>query len=115
MTGKITSPILVAQHLRATFCTNEWLMEHVDSRINEMVVMYQSADQVIRPPAPPDVSVCKDIMSCFSFLFQESRCAEALCQKTIQLLVSRMLACARARTWIPVKWPRSLGVRLYAF
>ncbi len=40
MTGKITSPILVAQHLRATFCTNEWLMEHVDSRINEMVVMY---------------------------------------------------------------------------
>ena len=24
-----------------------------------------------------------------------------------------MLACARTRTWIPVKWPRSLGVRLY--
>ncbi len=69
MTGKITSPILVAQHLRATFCTNEWLMEHVDSRINEMVVMYQSTDQVIRPPAPADVSVCKGIMSCFSFLF----------------------------------------------
>jgi hypothetical protein len=55
MTGKITSPILVAQHWRTTFCTNEWLMEHVDSRINEMVVMYQSPDQVIRPP--------------FSFLF----------------------------------------------
>jgi hypothetical protein len=48
MTGKITSPIPVGQHLRATFSTNEWLMEHVDSRINEMVVMYQSADQVIR-------------------------------------------------------------------
>jgi hypothetical protein len=44
-------------------------MEHVDSRINEMVVMYQSDDQVIRPPVPPDVSVCKGIMSCFSFLF----------------------------------------------
>ncbi len=41
--------------------------------------------------------------------------ATALCQKTIQLLVSRMLARARARTWIPVKWRRSLGVRLYAF
>ncbi len=63
MTGKIASPILVAQHLRATFCTNEWLMEHVDSRIHEMVVMYQSAEQVIRPPAPTDVSVSKDIMS----------------------------------------------------
>jgi len=69
MTGKITSPILVAQHLRATFYTNEWLMEHVDSRINEMVVMYLGAAEVIRPPAPPDVSVCKGIMSCFSFLF----------------------------------------------
>jgi hypothetical protein len=44
-------------------------MEHVDSRINEMVVMYQSADQVIRPPALSDVSVYKGIISCFSFLF----------------------------------------------
>ncbi len=37
------------------------------------------------------------------FFFSVSRCAEALCQKTIHLLMSRMLACARARTWIPVK------------
>jgi hypothetical protein len=44
-------------------------MEQVDSRVNEMVVMYQSAEQVIRPPAPSDLSVCKGIMSCFSFLF----------------------------------------------
>ena len=29
----------------------------------------KSAEQVIRPPGPPDVSVCKGIMSCFSFLF----------------------------------------------
>ncbi len=57
MTGKITSVILVAQHLRTTFCTNELFMDHVDSRINEMVVMYQSAEQVIRPSAPSDVSV----------------------------------------------------------
>ncbi len=69
MTGKITSPNLVAQHLRATFCKTEWLMEHVNTPINEIVVMYQSAEQVIRPSAPPDVSVCKGITSCFSFLF----------------------------------------------
>ena len=69
MTGKITSPILVAQHLRATFCRKEWLMEHVNTQINEIVVMYLRAEKVIRPPAPPDVSVCKGIMSCFSFLF----------------------------------------------
>jgi hypothetical protein len=77
--------------------------------------------------APTDVSVCKEGKPSQSFLiqipighhvmlfFSVSRCAEALCQKTIQLLVSRMLACARSRTWIPVKWPRSLGVRMYAF
>jgi hypothetical protein len=47
--------------------------------------------------------------------FSVSRCAEALCRKTIQLLVQGMLACARARKWIPVEWPRSLSARLYAF
>ncbi len=67
LTGKITVPILVAQLLRATFCTNEWLMEHVDSRINEMVVMYEFAEQVIRPTALSDVSVCR--ASCHDFLF----------------------------------------------
>jgi hypothetical protein len=36
-------------------------------------------------------------------------------QKTIQLLVQGMLACERARTWIPVEWPRSLGDRLYVY
>ncbi len=69
MTGKVTSPILVAQHLRATFCTKEWRIEHVNTPINEIVVMYLSAEKVIRPSAPPDVYVCKGIMSCFSFLF----------------------------------------------
>jgi ubiquinone biosynthesis protein len=45
----------------------------------------------------------------------KTRTELVMLQKTIHLLVSRMLARARARTWIPVKWPRSLGVRLYAF
>jgi hypothetical protein len=44
-------------------------MEHVNTPINEIVVMYVSADQVIRPPSPPDLSVCKGIMSCFSLMF----------------------------------------------
>jgi hypothetical protein len=43
-------------------------MDHVNTPINEIVVMYQSAEQVIRPPGPTDVSVCKGIMSYFSFL-----------------------------------------------
>ena len=44
-------------------------MELVNTQINEIVVMYLSAGKVIRPPVPSDVSVCKGIMSCFSFLF----------------------------------------------
>ena len=44
-------------------------MEHVNTQINQVVVMYRSAEEFIRPPAPTDGSVCKDIMSCFSFLF----------------------------------------------
>jgi hypothetical protein len=59
----------VAQHLRATFCKKEWLMEHVNTPINEIVVMYQSTEQIIRPSTPTDVSVYKGIMSCFFFLF----------------------------------------------
>jgi hypothetical protein len=85
-------------------------MEHVNTPINEIVVMYQSAEQVIRPPAPPDVSVCKGIMSSFSFLFLGVPRHYA-----IRPLVQGLLACARARTWIPVEWPRSLGGRLYAY
>ena len=44
-------------------------MEHVNTPINEIFVMYRSVEKVIRPIAPTDVSVCKGIMSCFSFLF----------------------------------------------
>jgi hypothetical protein len=69
MTGKITLPILVAQHLRSTFCKKECFMEHVNTQINQVVVMYRSSEKVIRPPALIDISVYKDIMSCFSFLF----------------------------------------------
>jgi hypothetical protein len=38
-------------------------------KINQVVVMYLKDDQVSRPPAPPGVSPCKGIMSCFSFTF----------------------------------------------
>jgi hypothetical protein len=44
-------------------------MEHVNTQINEIVVMYLSGEKVIRPPAPPDVSVCKGIMSFFLSCF----------------------------------------------
>jgi hypothetical protein len=70
-TGQITSPILVAQHLRVTFCTKERLMEHVDTKINQVVVvMHLNDDQVSRPETIPNVSAFgKGIISCFSFLF----------------------------------------------
>ena len=59
------------------------------------MLLYQSAEQIL--------------------FFSVSRCAEALCQKTIQLLVPDMLACARVRTWIPVECPTSLGDSLYEY
>jgi hypothetical protein len=68
-TGQITSPMLVTQHLRAICCNVEWSMEHTDMKINQVVVTHLNDDQVSRPPAPPIVSPCNSIMSCFAFLF----------------------------------------------
>ena len=34
--GRITEPICVAQHVRATFCTDEWLQEHAYMQISEV-------------------------------------------------------------------------------
>ena len=40
-------------------------MEHVNTHITEIVVMYLNDDQVIRSQVPTDFSAYKDIMSCF--------------------------------------------------
>jgi hypothetical protein len=37
-TGQITSPVRVAQHLRAIFCNKEWSMEHTDIKIMKISV-----------------------------------------------------------------------------
>jgi hypothetical protein len=46
-------------------------MEHVDTKINQVVVvMHLNDDQVSRPETIPNVSAFgKGIISCFSFLF----------------------------------------------
>jgi hypothetical protein len=73
-------------------------MEHLNTQINEIVVMYLSVDKVIRPPVPPDVSVCKGIMSCFSFLFVDvpKDYVRRLYSSTVVGQV--MLSCVRSRT-----------------
>jgi hypothetical protein len=38
-------------------------------KINQVVVMYLDADEIVRPVAPPDVSPVKGILSSYSFLF----------------------------------------------
>ena len=45
-------------------------------KIHQVIVMYLHDHQISRPPAPPIVSPCKGIMSCFSFYV--SWCTEAL-------------------------------------
>jgi len=66
--GRITSPLEVAQHLHVTFCTEEWLLEHIHMKINQVVVMYLDFDEISRPASPPDVSPCKVILSSNYFL-----------------------------------------------
>ncbi len=68
-TGKITSAVLVAQHLRSIFCNKDLDMDHADMKIQQVVVMYLNVDQISRPLAPPIVSTCKGIMASFSFVF----------------------------------------------
>jgi hypothetical protein len=58
-------------------------MEHTDIKINQVVVTYLNDDQVSRPPAPPIVSPCNSIMSCFAFLFLGAYQADLLDRRPI--------------------------------
>ncbi len=65
-TGKITSAMrgsALANHLF------QQGLEHTNMKIQQVVLVYLNDDEISRPPAPPIVSPCKDIMSCFSFMF----------------------------------------------
>eukprot|EP00966_Prymnesium_polylepis_P298795 6904581-Prymnesium_polylepis.1 len=66
--GDMNDALEVAQHCRATFCTPEWLREHTYLEINEVVVMYLDASQIIRPEAPDDVSPVNGILSHYSYM-----------------------------------------------
>jgi hypothetical protein len=68
--GRITSALETAQHLRATFCTPQWPKKHKKNmKINKVVVMYLDTGEIVRPSAPPDVSAVKGILSSYSFMF----------------------------------------------
>jgi hypothetical protein len=64
--GCITSPLEVAQHLRAQFCSRQWKKKRINMKINQVVVMYLDADEIVRPVAPPD-AVCH-VISFWMFL-----------------------------------------------
>ena len=66
-TGRVESQIEVAQHVRATFCTDEWLREHAYMQINEIVVMYLDTSEIDRPRVPPSISAVEGIQSLYSF------------------------------------------------
>jgi hypothetical protein len=67
--GRITSPLEVAQHLRAQLFSRQWKKERINMKINQVVVMYLDADEIVRPVSSPDVSPVKGILSSYSFLF----------------------------------------------
>jgi hypothetical protein len=41
----------------------------MNMKINKVVVMYLETGEIVRPPASPDVSTVKVILSSYSFLF----------------------------------------------
>jgi len=66
--GKITCALTVAQHLRAVFDSQEWTSVHMDMKINQVVVMYLDIEEILRPVSPPVISVCKGILTAYTFL-----------------------------------------------
>jgi len=42
---------------------------HMHMKINQVVVMYLDVEEILRPVSPPEVSVCKGILTAYSFLF----------------------------------------------
>jgi hypothetical protein len=58
-----------AQHFRTIFSKKDWDKEYADMKIQQVVLLYLNDDEISRSPAPPIVSPCKGIISCFSFMF----------------------------------------------
>jgi hypothetical protein len=52
--------------LCATFCTPHWSKQHMNMKINKVVVMHFDAGEITRPPTPPDASAVKGILSSLS-------------------------------------------------
>ena len=53
---------------RAVFDSQEWMSVHMDMKITQVVVMYLDIEEILRPVSPPVVSVCKGILTSYSFL-----------------------------------------------
>ena len=77
--GRICSALEVAQHLRATFATSEWLMKHTHMKINEIVVFYIDKDEkelgghglpADQPTVDPKYSTLKDISKRYCFMMR---------------------------------------------
>ena len=76
--GRIRSALEVAQHLRATFATSEWLMKHTHMKINEIVVFYIDKDEkedtgfprINWPTVDPKYSTLKDISKRYCFMMR---------------------------------------------
>jgi hypothetical protein len=45
--GYITSPAEVAEHLYKCFSSEEWKADHADKKVNEIVVLYSDATDMI--------------------------------------------------------------------
>ena len=71
--GRITTPLEVAQHLRSVFTNSKWLQRHANMKINEVVVMYIDKTEFVWPPDEgPKYGTLHGISSLYSFFCRGS-------------------------------------------
>ena len=104
--GRIEAPIDVAQHTRATFCTQEWLQAHAYMQIHEIIVMYLDTAEIARPRVPPTISSLPGIQSLYSFFVLGDG---LLCTRTHSCWCPAC-ACVRSRTDLIADWGGVLKV-----
>lgn len=116
--GYVTCPREVAEHLRARFETEEWIMAHADKSIQQIVVTYSHHDEVIeRPRVEHEFEPLTGKMSSFSFIIlardqigrreRSCWCEPCFHQRARETLMPRgngTLVCEECRSPIPLPW-----------
>jgi hypothetical protein len=67
---RVQNAMEVAQHLRATFSTPDWMVKHAGMKVNEMVVFYIDKDEIKWPTVDPKYSTLDGISKQYCFMMR---------------------------------------------